>query len=551
MIESWYGVLNAPVGNLILAIYLSTNNSEVVGEVEVVNQAPGQRVPMSEVLVSDDRLEFEIDALGASFAGRWNPTKGIWEGTFRQGVSLPLDLMPGEPMRYPIIENLEGVWEGEINLNAGTLRLMLNMITSRWGTIVTLDSPDQMIRGIPVSEFSFNGSEISFRIAPGNQRFAGHLRSDGQPGFQGQWTSDLTAPVAVTFRPKGDAVDDAALAIRPQTPIPPFSYQVESVEFPNLWQSDVTLAGTLTIPQGEGPFPAVVLISGSGPHDRDETVFGHKPFAVLADHLTRCGIAVLRFDDRGVGESTGHHAESTSADFASDAKSALEFLASRKGVQAYGCGFIGHSEGGLVATMAAENSDAAFIVMLATPGLALNKVIMSQLKVMGVQAGMTDEAIADAESVLCRLFEAVAGSSSEEEAVRLVDEALSPEARAALGVAAAKNPAWLIKEFANPWLRFLLRHDPISGFERVQVPVLALYGGLDVQVLPDQNIPVVIQAFRHNTDASVIMLKDLNHLFQTAQSGSAIEYSSITETFSEFAMEVISDWIVDRFKSKN
>lgn len=311
----------------------------------------------------------------------------------------------------------------------------------------------------------------------------------------------------------------------------------------------VRLSGTLTVPEGEGPFPAAILISGSGPQDRDETVWGHKPFAVLADYLTRRGIAVLRYDDRGFGESTGDHGSATSADFATDANAAVDYLTSRSDIDREAIGFVGHSEGGMIGPIAAAaNDEVDFLVLLAGPGTHTLQLIRSQRHLIGASQGRTEEELARIDEIVDRISTAVAAARDRVEAAARVRTILSAEALEALGVPESGREL-VVRQYASDWFRFFVRCDPATFLSRVEVPVLALGGSLDVQVPARENLAGIRKALTHNPDVTVRELEGLNHLFQTAESGSLGEYADIPETFAPVALEAVAEWINERFGS--
>lgn len=440
------------------------------------------------------------------------------------------DLSPG----------LDGVWRGQVMRNDVRLRLVLRIATGERGTSATIGSPE-MYAIAPISELARDGDAVSFAVPLVGVRYSGTLVGER---ITGTWSREDAADQMVEFV---RSASDSEPVARPQLPQPPFPYRVEEVRFANPEAPEVTLAGTLTLPQGEGPFAAAILISGSGPHDRDETILGHKPFAVLADHLTRAGIAVLRFDDRGAGGSSGVHAGATSADFATDANAAFAFLRHRDEIDPGSIGFIGHSEGGIIAPLAAlENENLAYLVLLAAPGTRPETLMESQLRAVRQAQGAT-EAELDRQAPIEALVLAVAaadGTTTEVEA-RLRAELTDDRLRAA-----GHAPGWrefIVARATDPWWRYFARYDPAPVFARIRVPVLAINGSLDRQVAPRENLEGVAAALRHVPDVTVRELPGLNHLFQTAQTGALGEYGDIEETFAPAALELVSAWINQRF----
>jgi hypothetical protein len=298
----------------------------------------------------------------------------------------------------------------------------------------------------------------------------------------------------------------------------------------------VTLAGTLTLPAGKGPHPAVVLITGSGPQDRDETLMGHKPFLVLADHLSRRGVAVLRYDDRGIGKSKGNFSIATTADFAQDAEGALEYLKRRAEIRAKQVGLAGHSEGGIIAPMvAARRQDVAFVVLLAGTAVPGSAVILEQGHAMAKAAGASEEKLRDAR-VKHMAFEKVMAESGDA-------AELEKKLRAVFGGGAGVDAQ--IRQVTSPWFRYFFTYDPAPALGKVKCPVLALNGEKDLQVLPDQNLPVMKAALEKggNKDVTIVRLPGLNHLFQAAKTGAVSEYAQIEETMNPAALDAVSGWI--------
>ena len=307
-----------------------------------------------------------------------------------------------------------------------------------------------------------------------------------------------------------------------------------------------TLAATLAVPPGKGPFPAVLLISGSGPNDRDESMLGHKPFLVLSDYLTRRGIAVLRADKRGIGKSTGNLAVATTADFATDAEAGVAYLKTRSEVDPHKIGLVGHSEGGVIAPMvAARNSDVAFIVMMAGDGVPGDQIIVEQVRLLDEVAGASKEKAAEAavqERELLTLVEAEKNEAALDKKLR--------EQLAADGVPEAQIGV-SIQSLTSPWYRYFLTYDPATALRKVACPVLVLNGSKDLQVPPAQNLPAIRKALEDggNKHFEIDEMPGLNHLFQTAKTGSPTEYAQIEETISPAVLDKIAGWILKQKKT--
>ncbi|MBP7146372.1 MAG: alpha/beta hydrolase, partial [Acidobacteria bacterium] len=342
----------------------------------------------------------------------------------------------------------------------------------------------------------------------------------------------------------------------PAPPAPPPPYVEEDVQFEN---GAVKLAGTLTLPKGSGPFPAVVLLTGSGPQNRDEELFGFQPFRVLTDQLTRKGIAVLRYDDRGVGGSSGNTLESTSEDFAGDALAAVALLKARPAIAGQKIGLLGHSEGGIVAPLAAVRSrDVAYIVLLSGTGVTGEAVMLDQAERIARAEGRTPEQIARNTRLQKRIFAAVRSGEGWEElegAIRAeaLDgiESLPAAERGAIADPGeyAGNAAKAQLQFAKSrWFRFFLDYDPATALAKVKVPVLALFGERDLQVATDLNRPAIAGALARagNKDVTVKVIPGANHLYQAAKTGSVGEYATLPKEFVPGLTDLIADWILQQ-----
>ncbi len=542
----WHGALATPAGELMLVISVSrAEDGSLKAELESPDQAPGRKIPASGVKAQGEQLSFEIAPLGASFKGQWVAARQAWQGTFTQGADLPLTLEKGLPPAKPVVAGLDGTWNGTITRNGVALRIVLRIATSERGTNVSLDSPDQLANGLPVQDFTREGQAVRFRLASVGGRFEGTLSADLQT-LAGTWSQEgFSAPLSLA-RSQASAQNQPPR--RPQTPQPPFPYAAQEVAFDNPAAADVHLAGTLTLPQGAGPFPAAILITGSGQQDRDETIMGHKPFAVIADHLTRRGIAVLRVDDRGVGQSRGSVATATSADFATDANAAFAYLKTRKEIRPDAIGFIGHSEGGMIGPIAmADNRDAAFLVMMAGPGTALDQLLLTQRRLIGATMGLSEAEMNRAEPVMASLFKAIASGETYEEGRAAAEALLTPEAMSAIGAPADTDKRLILAQLGTPWFRYFFRYDPAANLRQIHVPVLALNGSLDRQVPPRENLAAIRAALKDNKDVTIVELPGLNHLFQTAKTGAVGEYAQIDETIAPVALDRMADWIDARF----
>jgi fermentation-respiration switch protein FrsA (DUF1100 family) len=441
----------------------------------------------------------------------------------------------------------EGIWVGTLE---GMLRIVVHVRATGPSLTGSMDSPDQGAMGLPMDTLAFDRDTLRFVMRAIRGDFAGVMNAQGDE-IAGRWhQGSVTLPLTLRKTEKEPQRH------RPQEPQRPYPYAEDTVRVENR-AAGVSLAGTLTTPRGVGPFPAVVLVTGSGPEDRDETVFGHRPFLVLADHLTRAGIVVLRLDDRGVGSSSGSFSAATTQDFASDAEAAVGFLRVRKGIDPGMIGLIGHSEGGLVVPMvAARSKEVAFIVLLAGPGVRGDSLLGLQVERLTRAAG-ADEAAVQAEVRFNRSLLAAFEQGGDSAAVaarihqlmrdRLTE--LPAEARARLGDPDSLAESQLAR-LRTPWMRFFLSYDPAAALRRVRCPLLALNGERDVQVPPRENLKAIGDALRAggNRDFETKELPVLNHLFQTATTGSISEYARIEETMSPTALDEIAQWLARHTK---
>jgi pimeloyl-ACP methyl ester carboxylesterase len=536
----WHGSLQTPSGGMALELNIyQPATGPIAATLESIDQAPGQLIPISVVKIEGEDLKLTMDAITASYEGHFDAGKGEWIGNWQQGMSLPLTWSRGAIPAVPTIQGLDGTWRASLQRNGVELRLILHIVSTSRGTIAKLDSPDMGLAGLSVTDLSRTGDRVHFSVPLANVVFEGDL-SKNAASFGGSWQRQGQPEAKVNFVRAPESKPAA------QTTQAPVDYAIEDVTFPNP-QANISLAGTLTKPRGDGPFAAAVLITGSGPQDRDETVWGHRPFAVLADYLTRNGIAVLRVDDRGVGKSGGDFTSAKTADFASDARAAVAFLARRADINAHAVGLIGHSEGGVAGPLAAvDNPAVAYIVLLAAPGTSMPELLTTQRRMAGTLQGR-DAASLDAESkAIAKLYEAVASSPDQATARARVSAMLTPKAIANL----ALNPAakqTIVDEFTSDWLRGLLQYDAPATLAALKVPVLALDGSLDQQVPPEENLAAIRRALAANPDATTRLLPSLNHMFQTARSGAVAEYAEIDETIAPIALQAIGEWINARF----
>jgi pimeloyl-ACP methyl ester carboxylesterase len=532
----WHGVLATPQGEMRLGLTIKPKpGGGYEGSLSSPDQGAGDR-PLDSVTVEDGTLKFAMARAAASYSGRWDAAAKAWVGSFTQGMSIPLTFAAGKPPPLPVVAGLDGDWAASITLPTGsTQRLVLHVRTGAGGTVAVADLPDQLSYGLPIRPIARQGQKVTLEMKATKGVFEGVLSADGKT-IEGTWSGQAyKGPATFTSR-----AIQAGGPRRPQTPKPPFPYRTEEVAVDSA--PGVKLAGTLTLPQGRGPFPAVVMITGSGAQDRDETILGHKPFAVIADRLTREGIAVLRVDDRGFAKSTGVFATATDDDFAVDTAAQVAFLRKRGDIDPARIGLIGHSEGGLVAPkVAAKDPKLAFIVLMAGPGVPLGEVLRAQRAALGPAMGVSPEQLRRSQTLVDHVDAAMRGAKDSAEAEARALTVIKAEAGDIAPTPAAQQMA--AKQLANDWMRTLVDYDPRPTLAKVRCPILALNGSKDGQVPPDQNLPAIRAATKANRDVTIVELPNLNHLFQTAKTGAVGEYADIEETVAPIALDTMAAWI--------
>ena len=446
-------------------------------------------------------------------------------------------------------QGFEGVWWGTLQAGAQRLRVVFRLQRDADGQLRgTIDSLDQAATGIPISEITVEGNTIRVRSDAVQGEFVGALSEDGKQ-IVGTWKQGgQELPLTLT---RGEPPTPK----RPQEPKPPFPYRTEEVRIPHL-KERFELAGTLTIPEGKPPFPAIVFFTGSGAQNRDQEVFGHKPFLVLADYLTRAGYATLRMDDRGVGGSGGDMRTATTLDFADDALSGVRYLQKRKEIDRKRIGLLGHSEGALVCAVAAAKAprEVAFLIMLAGTGVPGEQILYRQAELMSRKAGLAEPLIERNRALQQRVFEILKRERDDAKAQDAIYEAMLQSLGAGANLPENQKAALRAQaaNYISPWFRAFITLDPAPYLRKVRCPVLALNGELDLQVDPEQNLPAIERALREggNKRITIRRLPNLNHLFQKARTGLITEYTEIEETFNPNALEAIRKWLDETVRGK-
>jgi uncharacterized protein len=451
-----------------------------------------------------------------------------------------------------LAQGILGEWSGTLKVPGGSLRIVFHISETVADIYSTMDSPDQGAFGIAVDKTIIAGNKLTLEITAAKIKYEGILGAD--------------EIIKGTFNQGGQSFEmdlsrgtkEKEVIVRPQEPKAPFPYYTEDVQFTNTIDN-VTLSGTLTLPSKTGIFPVVILISGSGPQDRDESLLGHKPFLVLADYLTQKGIAVLRYDDRGVGRSTGKFDLATSADFAKDTKAAIAYLKTRSDINPKQIGLIGHSEGGMIAPMVASQSkDIAYIVLLAGPGTPIDELMLQQSKLVAASQGASEAEIAKGQKLNTAAFSIIKKSTDNEKLKADLSEYFKTNISAedmALRPAGTSEEQYiqsLVNEFGNIWMQYFIQFNPADYLTKVNCPVLALNGSKDLQVPPKENLEAIQVALKKggNKNFATKELAGLNHLFQECTTGAIKEYAEIDQTFSPNALAEVSGWIHSVIKLK-
>ncbi len=436
-------------------------------------------------------------------------------------------------------QNFVGDWYGTMDVQGMQLEIVFHIEETAGVYTATFDSPLQGAFGIPFTSTKVEETELTVIQENMGASFDGSLIDEK---ISGVWKQSGSEFELILSKEKVEIVGPN----RPQEPTKPYPYNEEDVRFTNS-VDQIDLAGTLTLPHSGSSFPAVILISGSGPQDRDETFMTHKPFLVLADHLTRNGIAVLRFDDRGFGESEGDHAVATSLDFATDVEAAVEYLSSRSEINPNQIGLAGHSEGGLIAPIvASRNDDVAFMILLAGPGVNGLEIQKQQVESFGPLMGLTTELIEVEKSNLEEIAEIVRTHEiGEELAVSLTtyfDERLG-DVEEVQGMTKGDFIQRQIPELNRPWYKYFIDHEPTNFLSQVNIPTLAISGDKDIQV-PPSNLEAIEDAISDKELITVIEYSGTNHLFQECSTCLMSEYAQIEETISPIVLADISGWII-------
>ncbi len=434
-------------------------------------------------------------------------------------------------------QDITGKWNGSLKIQGIELPLVFNVSKLQNGYSSTMDSPSQGAKDIPTTKTTFENSKLNIEIAPAKIEYVGELKNEIIIGTFKQNGQEFPMELSRKAYVKKEVN-------HPQEPKKPFSYYSEDVTFENN-KEKVTLAGTLTLPNKEGNYPAVILISGSGAQNRDEEILGHKPFLLLSDYFTKNGIAVLRYDDRGTAKSTGSFKDATSANFATDVESAIEYLKTRKEINKNKIGLVGHSEGGMIAPMVASKSkDVNFVVLLAGPGLRGDKLLLLQKEKIERAMGISQEEILKSQKIYKGAYNLILNLKKEDLKLKDYFTNQLPKETPPNQIDA------IVNQLSSDWIQFYLKYDPAPSLEKIKCPVLAVNGEKDLQVPSKENLEAIKKELQKggNKKVTIIEFPKLNHLFQTTETGNPSEYETNTETFNKNALQQITAWIISNVK---
>ena len=551
--ETWMGVLKVGPQKLRLQLRLKPEKDGSYSGAMVSLDQVATPIPFDKVRRTAKQLTFEIKKLGVSFAGDMNADQTAVTGVFTQGLKFKVE--------FKLIDDWKpskhvATWVGKMEAGTKHFDFQFRVFVDFQGKkSIQLDSLTEGVNGLE-GGFEQKGDQITLTIPATAAKVVGKLDADGKV-IDGTWIQSGAKIPLVLKRIPIEQTKSPELK-RPQTPKPPFDYEsedfkVQASSIDSKSTSEVELAGTVTMPIGKGPFPAVILTSGSGPQDRDETIFEHRPFLVIADYLTKKGFAVVRYDDRGVGESKGVFVEATTADLADDLEVVFEWAKQNSKIDSKKIILAGHSEGGIIGPIvASRKADVAGVILLAGTGVTGREIVLNQTRKIAAVAGLPEK-ILDLQDELLRLVVARTkdGLPMDEDFVDslngvFVDLSEDEKLKYGLNDVATKT----ILAFKSKWMEYFLEFDPATTLSKTHCPVLSLIGENDLQVDPQLNMPAIKAAMEKagNQDFTQVLLPGLNHLFQNCETGAPGNYVIIEQTFDDTALSEMSRWLEARFK---
>lgn len=551
--ETWMGILKVGPQQLRLQLRLKPEKDGSYSGAMVSLDQVATPIPFDTVKRTSTQLAFEIKKLGVSFAGDMNADQTTVSGVFTQGLKFNIEfkLIDGwKPAKHV------STWVGKMEAGPKQFDFQFRIYVDFEGKkSIQLDSLTEGINGLE-GDFEQEGDQITMTIPATAAKVVGKLDAEGKE-LGGTWVQSGAKIPLVLKRIPIEQTKSPGLK-RPQTPKPPFDYEsedfkVQARSVDSNYSNEVVLAGTVTMPTGKGPFPTVILTSGSGPQDRDETIFEHRPFLVIADHLTKIGFAVVRYDDRGIGESKGNFIEATTADLADDLESVFEWAKKNTKIDSNRIILVGHSEGGIIGPIvASRNADVAGVVLLAGTGVAGREIVLNQTRGIAAVAGLPEKVL-DLQDELLRLViarskEGLPMDGDFVESLNGVFADLSEDERLKYGLNDVATKTILV--FKSKWMKYFLEFDPATTLSKTHCPVLSLIGEKDLQVDPQLNMPAIKRAMDKavNQDFTQVLLPGLNHLFQKCDTGSPNNYVTIEQTLDDSMLSEMSSWLETRFK---
>ncbi len=549
----WEGSISIAGQELLINVDMKASGDSLAATIDIPQQH-AKGLTLRNVRYQHPVVHFELPAgpglavfdgarSDSAIAGKFSQAGMTGSFAMRLSTGPQPEVAEEPPAKY---KPIAGVWSGATDIMGKALGMSVTFRTKGGELKGLIDIPEQHTSGLFLTKVRFESPAVHFELpaGPGLAVWDGQMSGDTLTGqfFQ----ASLTGKFRFVRGPLKPAAE-------PEETVP---YKKEEVVFHD---EGITLAGTLTLPETPGPHPAVVMITGSGPQNRDEELFGMKPFKIIADHFTRNGIAVLRYDDRGVGGSTGQNDQSTTADFAKDALAAIHFLQTRSDINPKQVGLCGHSEGGIVAPLAASQSaDVAFVICIAGTGVDGETIILKQSELIMRANGADEDKIRRNISLTKRTLDAIRtgqdlGSLTKEirESADQEYESLPEEQRKAIS---DKNEyldnlvKTQLKSSQSPWFRYFIAYDPIPALEKVKCPVLCLFGGRDLQVPAELNKSKMEAALKkgENKDHTFRIFPEANHLFLKAITGSPKEYATLPKEFLPGFLDTMTAWIQKR-----
>ncbi len=464
-------------------------------------------------------------------------------------------ILVGFQSLFCISQDVLHKWSGVLNAGGQKIELRLNLIQNADKTYSSnWDIPAQKVKGLASSKTELLNNQLSVEIKMIGASYSGSLNMSGDK-VDGAWSqSGMSFPLNMETVKEGQ---EEKIFIKPQTPKPPFAYNVKDFVYEGN-ETKLSYGATLTYPKEDKKFPLIILITGSGRQDRDETIFDHKPFAVIADYLTKKGYAVLRVDDRGAGKSTGDFSNSTTADFAQDVEEHIRYAKNLPMIDTNQIGLLGHSEGGLIAPMVAvRNKSVSFVILLAGPGVEIGELMAMQNEMVLKSAGISQEAINTYIPLYKNLMKTIVSINSIQDAnakaIEIVKNWYSNTDKNLVKATTNISSESDINKFATTmsetlstkWWKYFASYNPQIALQKLKCPVLAINGSSDIQVPADANLKAIELGLKKagNKKGTTMKFDNLNHLFQKCTKCTVQEYGELENTIEPEVLEYIYNWL--------